>query len=264
MHVRRRMRLFSMAVLSALSVTVIGAGLAWACTPDGFGTPQAPSAPSEPPPPPPPPAPSAVAPPPPATAASPAAPAASAPAGTSAGAASPSISAAPASSGADAVVRRNVGARRSATTAGSGATSRSGGSAGAGAPSNDVGQRAGGPIESSGQAAIDARVSGATAGVSRQGGRSVFSSSSAAKGSARPAAPTGSASGDLWTSVQSARTPSVAAAAGPVDGRSGELGTGVLAGVLILGLGVTGLTGAFLVTAGRRRRVTGGAGANQR
>ena len=39
---RRRTRLFSTAVLSALSVAVIGVGLAWACTPEGFGTPEAP------------------------------------------------------------------------------------------------------------------------------------------------------------------------------------------------------------------------------
>jgi len=106
--------------------------------------------------------------------------------------------------------------------------------------------------------------------VTRQGGKSVFSSSTAPKSakhgarsqhkvSLAPAPTTRSATGDLWSGVSSAGTPSLASAAS-VGGQGGGLGAGVLAGLVILGLGLVGLTGGFLVTAGRRRR----AGASKR
>jgi hypothetical protein len=43
------------------------------------------------------------------------------------------------------------------------------------------------------------------------------------------------------------------AAAALAGGQGGGPGTGVVAGLVILGLGLTGLTGGLLVTAGRRR-----------
>lgn len=102
--------------------------------------------------------------------------------------------------------------------------------------------------------------------MTRQGGKSVFSSSAAPKPSKHAArahskaparvqatAPVRGATGDLWSGVSSAGTPSMASAAS-VGGQGGGLGSGVIAGLVILGLGLTGLTGGFVVTAGRRRR----------
>jgi len=43
------------------------------------------------------------------------------------------------------------------------------------------------------------------------------------------------------------------AAKASAAGQGGGLGTGVVAGLAILGLGLAGLTGGFLVAAGRRR-----------
>jgi len=49
----------------------------------------------------------------------------------------------------------------------------------------------------------------------------------------------------------------MAAAEASAAGQGGGLGSSVLAGVAILGLGLAGLTGGFLVAAARRRRVAG-------
>jgi hypothetical protein len=128
---------------------------------------------------------------------------------------------------------------------------------------------------------VAARTNGATAGVTRAGDQAVFSSSTApratqttkakAKGSTRssakstapadagPAASTRSATGDLWSGVASAGAkPSLASAAAVAD-KSGGLSGPVLVGMAILGLGLVGLTGGALATAGRRRRASAGA-----
>jgi hypothetical protein len=125
-----------------------------------------------------------------------------------------------------------------------------------------------------GQAGIAARLRGATAGVTRQGGQAVFSSSAApksakagqrssstapARSSARTTAParsTRGATGDLWSGVATAGSPSLASASA-AGAQSGGLGTAGVAGLVILGLGLSGLTAGFLVTTGRRRRVAG-------
>jgi hypothetical protein len=69
-------------------------------------------------------------------------------------------------------------------------------------------------------------------------------------------APSRSATGDLWSGVRSAATSPIAAAEASAGGQTGGLSTSVVAGMAILGLGLAGLTGAFLVTAGRRRTAT--------
>jgi len=128
------------------------------------------------------------------------------------------------------------------------------------------------PATTNGQAGIAARLRGATAGVTRQGGQAVFSSSAApakagkrsasrasAPSSARTTAParsTRGATGDLWSGVASAGTPATVSASAS-GAQSGGLSTATVAGLAILGLGLTGLTAGFLVTTGRRRRVTG-------
>jgi len=114
------------------------------------------------------------------------------------------------------------------------------------------------------------RHNGATAGVTRQGTQAVFSSSKspakthttkAAKTTA-PAnatattAPTRSATADLWSGVKSATTSPITAAEASAGGQSTGMATSVIAGLAILGLGIAGLTGTFLITAGRRRTAT--------
>jgi hypothetical protein len=113
-----------------------------------------------------------------------------------------------------------------------------------------------------GQAALASRVNGATAGVTREGGQSVFSSSTAPRSSGRSSA---SAAARKWSGVPSAgANPSLASAA-EAGGKSGGLG-GLVAGSVILALGLVGLAGgALLVTVRRpRRRAAGIAGERQR
>ena len=114
---------------------------------------------------------------------------------------------------------------------------------------------------------LAARERGATAGTTRAGGQSVFSSSTAPKGksgtrSSAPAtanaAPSArSATGDLWSGVRSAGTSPVLAAEATSAGQGAGAGTGVVAGVVILALGLTGLTGGVLDAARRRRAAAG-------
>jgi hypothetical protein len=68
-----------------------------------------------------------------------------------------------------------------------------------------------------------------------------------------PAASKRSATGDLWSGVSSLGRSPLAAAEATSGASSGGLGASVVAGMLILGVGLAGLTGAFLYTAGRRR-----------
>jgi hypothetical protein len=74
---------------------------------------------------------------------------------------------------------------------------------------------------------------------------------------------TRSATGDVWSGFAAAKQSPVAAAASYAGGQAGGLSSQVLAGVLVLGLGLTGLAGgAFAVTTSRRRR-TAAARANK-
>ena len=219
----RRARTFSFAVLSVVAVTVVGAGLAWACTPSGFGTPATPTS-----------TPPTVAPPPaggPAVA--PPAPNVAAPVDTSGSSATGSTS------GANDSVRVDVAPR-------SGATPQAPAAA---APS---------PFQ--------VRVNGSTAGVSRQGSQVVFSSSKApakaaakpkkAKTAAKPAAKAAvsprTATADLWSGLAASSSSPISAAEAS-SGKSGGLGSGVILGLAIVGLGIAGLAGAFVVTTSRRR-----------
>jgi hypothetical protein len=150
----------------------------------------------------------------------------------------------------------------------SGADSGSGGS-GALRPrggSDPAGGAGGG--SGSGQAAIDARVDGSTAGVVRDGRQAVFASSTAperAKSKSRaaaretPSAGRVSATEDLWTTAPSATGKPSMATAAEVGGDSGGLGATMVAGIIVLGLGLVAIIGGVLVAEVRRRRETAGA-----
>lgn len=253
---QNRVRVFCLAIVSVLSVGVVGAALAWACTPPGFGTPASPTA-----------APNA-APTPnaPAPTPTPTPPAAADPAPTAA---------APAAAPAPAVVQSS--APVSATT--SGATARSSRreasspktspAAPATSPARSAKPRV--PVAPTRVAPVVARQNGATAGVQRQGAQSVFSSSAApararvtkkaepktGRANATPAPratpPAGSSTSDLWSGVAAPAKSPLAAAEATSGGKAGGLPGSVVAGLLVLALGMAGLTGAFVVTTGRRR-----------
>jgi hypothetical protein len=57
--------------------------------------------------------------------------------------------------------------------------------------------------------------------------------------------------------------PSLASAAAAGGQSGGGLGGTALAGIMVLGLGLAGITGGALVTASRRRRATSAAGARK-
>ncbi len=143
-----------------------------------------------------------------------------------------------------------------------GGSGGSGGGSGPGSSGSGPGSSGGTGPGRAGQAALASRVNGATAGVKRQGGQSVFSSSTAPRSSGRSSA---SAAARKWSGVPSAdANPSLASAA-EVGGKSGGLG-GLVVGSVILALGLVGLAGgALLVTVRRpRRRAAGIAGEHQR
>ncbi len=124
---------------------------------------------------------------------------------------------------------------------------------------------------SSAKAPVAARQTGATAGIQRQGAQAVFASSAApakarvtkkaaskpakatATPSARATAPASSSTADLWSGVAAPAKSPLAAAEATSRGQAGGLPGGVVAGLLVLALGMAGLTGAFVVTTGRRR-----------
>ncbi len=144
-----------------------------------------------------------------------------------------------------------------------GGSGGSGGGSGPGSSGSGPGSSGGTGPGRAGQAALASRVNGATAGVTRQGGQSVFSSSTAPRSSGRSSA---SAAARKWSGVPSAgANPSLASAA-EVGEKSGGLGGGLVAGSVILALGLVGLAGgALLVTVRRpRRRAAGIAGEHQR
>ena len=216
--------------MGTVSVPVMIAGMAWACGPSGYGTPESPSVPNT-------------------NTAAPVAPT------------SPSAptSAAPTSSPAPTSVAPQNG---SATTQGiqsSGRTTPQAPSANRTAPRTSV------PTPAA-RADLNARINGDTAGVVTQRGQTVFRSSTApraakkparAKGTPRPAKTTPAvseraATGDLWGGLASSDANLASAAALSNDG--GGMSTGLVATLALLGLGLAGLTGGALATAGRRRK----------
>lgn len=249
----RRTRTGVLTLVGTISVPVVVVGMAWACGPSGYGVPEAPPAP-------------------PGSTGQPTAPPSSASAPTPAPAAAPTQAPAastPAQSGA--VTTRGV-ARGTSGSQGQQAPSQRGAS----------GQRGVTTAPSpAGQAEINARVGGSTAGVVQEGGQSVFASSAtpraaradrADKGTAAPRSSASSTApavsertvtGDLWGGVNSRANPSLASAA-ELGGESGGLSEGAVAAIAILGLGLAAVTGGALATAGRRRRAASAAGAPKR
>lgn len=85
-------------------------------------------------------------------------------------------------------------------------------------------------------------------------GRSVFASSVAPKGKASVASRRGL--GELWSGFDrsAAASPSASAAQADTPEQGSGLGSTIGVGLAILGLGLAGLFGSFLVAALRRRR----------
>jgi hypothetical protein len=244
--VARKTRAGVLSVVGVLSVPVVIASVAWACGPSGYGVPETPAAP-------------------PASTGAPIAPATT------------SSPAAPTSSGQPPAVQVQSGSL--STNGASGTSGQGSPPSGQGNPPSPGGSSGGGDPTSAPpvRAQFNARVLGATAGVTNQGGQRVFASSTApgkasstgrgkatgkAKSSARsaarsvaPAVSQRTATGDLWSGVTSRANPSLAsAAAGAKEG--GGLSSGVVAAMALLGLGLAGIVGFALVTS-RRRRVAG-------
>ncbi len=113
------------------------------------------------------------------------------------------------------------------------------------------------PSVSGGQSDITARVQGATAGVVRSGDQSVFASSTApgkdkASRSEGPSESTAASEG--WSGVTSTANPSLAAAEAMGEDSGGGLSDGLVAGIVLLALGLAGITGGSVLVAARRRR----------
>ena len=227
----RRTRVGVLALVGTVSVPVMIAGMAWACGPSGYGTPESPAVPN-----------TNTAPPP------------------TAPAQQPTVTL-PNSEGTPAVsvqVQRTTATTKSVDSRGpSGTVTR---------PNNTASPR---PtvLTPSARADLNARLRGGTAGLAQERGQAVFRSSTApkaaaparakSKGKARPAAkstPTVSeraATGDLWGGLASADANLASAAA--LGNDDGGLSGGMIAALAVLGLGLAGLTGGALATAGRRR-----------
>ena len=245
-----RSRILLIGTLSVLSTVLAGVSIAWACTNGAFGTPATPPAagPTQTPiggtvaptVPAPPPSPSAAA------------------AGSSAAAAAP----APAP-----VVSSTSGAVHSNASATAPASRRT-------ATSSPT--RAATPT--TGQSQLVAREHGLTAGVTRQGSQTVFTSSTAAgvqtavtarpraRATARAHAPVthakapspASAVGDLESGFANSSTAtSLASASAAGSGSGSGLSSSVIAGLAILGLGLVALTGGAVVATRPRRARSG-------
>jgi hypothetical protein len=95
--------------------------------------------------------------------------------------------------------------------------------------------------------------------LSQSGKQLVFASSAPSRS---PSA--ASATSDIWSGVQAGASPSIVSAPAAAGGQTAGLSSSVLAGVVILGLGLIGLAGggAYLVVT--RRRAAAGAGARTR
>ena len=258
----RRTRAWVFFLVGTVAVPLGVASLAWACGPSGYGTPDSPSSP-------------------PASTAQPSTPA---PSPVESGASTTSGAVGNASTGGGIPTSGGGGTSGGPPSGGGGPPSGGGGGpSGGGVPSGTTGSYtpansgasargtsgsqtsgsqslANAPAGTAGQAAIAARIDGATAGVVRQGGRSVFASSTAPRSSARgnaawPTSPRG------WSGLASPSLDSAAQAGGTSEG----LSVGLVAGSAILALGLVSLTGgALLVTVRRPRRAARIAGAPDR
>lgn len=107
-----------------------------------------------------------------------------------------------------------------------------------------------------------ARESGETAGVTNQAGQQVFASSTAANGKNPAGAQAGagspaegSAVSDAWSGFSSGGSTANGAGSTPAAALAGEQGSGATLGLAILGLGLVGLLGTFVVLAAPRRRL---------
>lgn len=244
----RRTHVGVLALAGTLSVPVVVAGVAWACGPSGFGVPETPAVP------------------PPSTAAPVAPNAVKAPPANPNPPDSPvTLEIQGGSADARSVVREpSSPSPRTPSQQGAGQQGAVGGNTQGAAGGNTAPSPAA-------QADINARVAGSTAGVVSQRGQSVFASSAAPRAtqksrgkskarasatSTTPAVSERAATGDLWGAVTSTgANPSLASAAGP---DSGGLSGGVVAAIAMLGLGLAGIAGGALATAGRRRRAAAG------
>lgn len=267
----KRARLTTMAVLAVLSMAIIGGSLAWACTAPDYGTPSTPPAP-------PPPTSGTVAPAPgastaPGAAASPAPSSSTSGASATTGAGATGVVAVPtptpSASGSTSGAVPSTSSRRPArTTAPSPAPSAPRVPAGAWGSASTGASSSGSHVF--GVSALHARISGATAGVTRSAhGQVVFTSSTAPRAratakrpahSAPAASPVRSASGDLWSGVTSTAKSYQPTAASSAGGQDSGSAPGMIAGFVVLGLGLTGLVGGFLVAEQRRRRASGASG----
>ena len=224
-----RNRMGVLALVGALSVPVVVAAVAWACSPSGYGTPESP-------------------PPPPTSTVQPTPSTTSAPQAVAQPPASP--------------VQVQVNTPGTATNT-TGSVIRAPKKVGSD-PARTV---APGRSVNTGAANLTARLNGATAGVVKQGSQKVFASSapprraaarsekSAARTPARKAAPAISertATSDLWSAVTGSN-PSLASAASSADTGGGLSGL-ALAGIAMLGLTLAAIAGGALVSVGSRRR----------
>lgn len=233
----RLSRFLSAAVLSVSATAVAGAGLAFACTGPGFGTPQAPPTPAE----------STTPPPSGAGTSAPAQATPSAPA-TSVGVntLSPGTTQPKVTSGAG-EPGKTTGPQRSAPRVDSRGSNGRAGTGTAAAPAVTK--------------TFAARERGATEGVARSAGQTVFASSAApkskreaakgAKGARSGAASTSerSAVGDPWSGFSRATSSSEA---GALSSSSAQGGSSLA--MALLGLGLAGVLGTILVAVAAPRR----------
>lgn len=239
----RRNRAGFLVLVGTMTVPAVIAGMAWACGPSGYGVPEAPTAP----------------------------PASTAQPGPSATAPAPPAAGSPQSPPVEIKIETGSATTKSVAREASPQSPR--------APSQRVAVGGNAAPSPAARAEIVARVGGSTDGVVSERGQSVFASSTAPSGTQKtksaakskaspsvagtpaPAVSERSATGDLWGAIRSSgQNPSLssAAAGGPSGGLSGT----AVAGIAILALGLAGITGGALATAGRRRRA--GAGAAKR
>ncbi len=237
----RQGRSLYVVALVSLATAVVGASVAWACTGPGFGTPSAPAAPPSDPPPP-----SPTQQPPQGSAPLPAPSAPSEAPATEAPPASPS----PDAQG-TAPARTGDSNSTSGAVGGSPAPNR-------GSVTQPTPQPAPvSPVSPGEQFA--AREDGFTAGVVTEGGQAVFADPAAGKkqqaGAPQPAAGSPSertATGDAWSGFSSGN--STGGSAAPVASLGADGSSSSTLGIAILGLGLAGTFGTFLVLAASRRR----------
>jgi hypothetical protein len=221
----RRARRISFALLSVLGVAVVGAGMAWACTPPDFGTP------ASPPPPPP-------------------------PSGSSSGAPTSSVdgtaAAAPPSPQGPVSVDQSTGS--SLTTSGAISTSTHADAS----PGTRVRRASPSPFtarEKGATAGLERQGDQLVFSKSTSSSAKPGSNASRAKQLARSerASVSGrSATADLWSGLARPTMPSMSAAEVEAARRSGGVGGGVVLGFAIVGFGLVGLTASVLFSTRRR------------